>query len=109
MTTDNNNLLPVHPQASEKKFSGFTIDELRYKIVYTTLQKEFCKDKLFSSVRKTMDTTPFTSSGKKNMSGVGGTMLSGLLKGLSYADYFVVGFSLFKSVKSIFKLIRRKK
>ncbi len=109
MTSNNDNFLPVPRQEPAKKFSGFTIDELRYKIVYTTLQREFCKDKLMSSVRKTIDSTPFMSSGKKGGSGFGGTVLSGLLRGLSYADYFVVGFSLFKSVKSIFKLIRRKK
>jgi len=100
-------LLPAADETPMKaeKFRGLTIDEVRYQLLYTTLQKEFCKDKLMMTVGNAVAATPF-GGGRKSS---GHSIFSHLLNGLSYADYLLVGISAFKTVKSALRLFRRGK
>lgn len=109
--TKKRSYLPAKSEIQESvKFSGYSIDELRYKIVYTSLQKEFCKDKFFGTLHKAVDSTPIIGKGSKQSPlAVGGGILSKVLKTLSYADYMLVGFSVFKTIKNVVSLFHRKK
>ncbi len=99
--------LPV--QLNTKPFKGYSIDQLRYQLVYTSLQKEFCKEKFLRTMHSAVEATPFGSGKKSKSMAFGGSIIQSVLKGLSYADYAIVGFSAFKTVRSIFSLFRRKK
>lgn len=89
--------------APAKPFKGYTLDELRYKAALATLHKEFCKDQLLAGLKATLDESPLSGRGKS--SGVIGKML----QGLSYIDYALMGFSVFKSVSGIVKFFKKKK
>lgn len=89
-------------------FRGYSIDQLRYQIVLKSLQREYSKDKFFANVKKTVNSTPFGSSGK-NKSLLGGSAISLIMKGLGYADYALLGYSAFRTVKNVFSIFRRKK
>lgn len=88
---------------------GYTIDELRYHIVYTSLQREFCKDKLMTTVREATQSLPFNGAGASTGRGAGLTLLTSLMRGLSFADYILVAFSAFKTIKAVTGLFRRKR
>ena len=92
------------------KKQGYTIDQLRYKIALTTLQKDFCKEKLVNTTHSTMANAPWSKkSGGGGAVGFASPLLGTLLKGLSYADYIMLGFSLFKTGKNVFSFFKRKK
>ena len=87
---------------------GYDIDELRHQIILKTLQMEFCKEKLVNTYKVVSENAPFV--GKKSRENSAGlSLLSSVMKGLSYADYFTVGIAVFKAVKGIRSLFKRKK
>lgn len=99
--------LPVLAEEPIKKKQGYTIDELHYQLALTTLQAEFCKEKLINKYNAALSGAPWN---KKSGSGkFSSSMVGTLLKGLSYADYFMVGFSVFKTAKNVFSFFKRKK
>lgn len=92
----------------DENFEGYTIDELRYQIVYATLQKEFAKDRLLNKYRKAYAQLPFI--GKASAGGEGRSGLVGkILSGLNYTDYILVGASAFRTVKKVFSFFKKKK
>lgn len=90
---------PVHKK-------GYTLDQLRYKLALTDLQKDFCKEKMINQCHSVMSNTPWN---KKSGSGFGGSLIGGILKGLSYTDYVVMGLSVFKTAKNVFSFFKSKK
>lgn len=90
------------------KKKGYSLDEMRYQLALKELQKEFCKEKLINKCNSTLSNAPWS----KKAGGGGGfssTLVSTLMKGLSYTDYFMMGFSVFKTAKNVFSFFRRKK
>lgn len=107
MSTEKVNMTLDISEISVKK-KGYTIDELRYQRALITLQKEFCKEKLINACHTTLSAAPWSKkkSGKHTLpSG----LIGALLKGLSYSDYLMMGFSVFKTAKSLFSFFKRKK
>lgn len=94
--------------APDAKPKGYTIDELRYKLALTTLQKEFCKEKLINKCHSTLSVAPWSKNGK-GKGGISSALAGTLLKGLSYSDYFMMGLSVFKTAKNVFSFFKRKK
>jgi len=99
--------LPVLAEEPIKKKQGYTIDELHYQLALTTLQTEFCKEKLINKYNATLSDAPWNKKSGSNK--FTSSMVGTLLKGLSYTDYFMVGFSVFKTAKNVFSFFKRKK
>lgn len=89
---------------------GYSIDRLRYKMALTSLQRDFCKEKLINTCHSTMNNAPWSrKSGGAGAGGFASPVLGTLLKGLSYADYVMLGFSIFKTSKNVFSFFKKKK
>lgn len=88
----------------EKKFKGYTMDELRYQRAMIALQKEFAKQRISHRVRNLKHYSIFS----KNSSKVG-NVATKLLSGVSYIDYALIGYSLFNSGRKIFSIFSKKK
>lgn len=94
----------------EKKFKGYTIEEIRYQRALVAMQADFCKTKIlksFSTVQKINPLSPSSVAGslpKKT-----GSILLKLLNGLNYVDYAILGYSAFSSLRKVVSLFRRKK
>lgn len=95
--------------AEETKPKGYTIDELRYRLALTTLKKEFCKEKLINKFNSTVAASPLSGKGASGGGSFPFTLVGKLMKGLSYADYVMVGFSVFKTAKSVFSFFKGKR
>jgi hypothetical protein len=85
-----------------KKFKGYTIDELRYRMAMATLQKEFTKEQFMAELQTMINESPLNSN---NSSGILGKML----RGLSFIDYALMGYSAFKSVRGIMGFFNKKR
>lgn len=104
-----NKQIATHIVGEEHKPKGYSIDELRYQLALTTLKKEFCKEKLINKFNSTVAASPLSG---KNASGGGGfpySLVGKLMKGLSYADYVMMGFSVFKTARSVFSFFKGKR
>lgn len=98
-----------HPH-KEEGFQGYSIGQLRYQLALTLLDKEVCREKLVSKTRQTIDNIPFVGKAKEAGSRLAGSsLLPKVFRSLNYADYFMMGLTAFKSIKSITSLFRRKK
>lgn len=95
----------------EKKFEGYTLEEIRYQRALVALQKEFCKAKLYRNLHSLQKKNPFSSAASpgKNLPGKFGFVAGKLLTGFNYIDYALVGFSIFGTVRKIVSFFRRKK
>lgn len=94
----------ISPEVSH--FKGYSLEELRYQRALVALQKEFSKSKVTHSARKVqkMGFTGFTSpSGGKSMG-----LIGKFITGMSYLDYAMLGFSLFKSAKKVISFVKKK-
>lgn len=90
------------------RFKGYTINELKYQRALATLRREYAKDKIGRSVHNLRNRSIFGSSGSGSKFRNAGNMVSKLLVGLNYADYAMLGFSLFGAGRKVWKLFRRK-
>lgn len=107
MSTEKEVAIMALTEEPVKKKQGYTLDELHYQLALTTLQKEFCKEKLMNTCNTALSKAPWN---KKSGSGKFPSAIVGsLMKGFSYADYFMMGFSVFKTAKNVFSFFKRKK
>lgn len=93
----------------EKKFEGYTLEEIRYQRALVLLQKEFCKNKImrnFAQIQKSNPLSPEKAA--SGLPGKVGFVASRLLSGLNYLDYAMIGFSVFGTVRKIFSFFRKK-
>lgn len=91
------------------EFKGYTIDELRYQRALTAVHKEFAKQKLLNIVNDLQKNNPFTIQGAvSSIPGTSGKIVGKLLSGLNYLDYAMIGFSVFGTVRKVFKFFRKK-
>lgn len=107
MDMDKNNdniMIPV------QSFKGYTIDEIKYLRTITLLRREFCKERIINRTHDVIANNPLTGRKKSNSGGniLSSPILGKVLKGFSYADYAIMGFNVFKSVKSFVSLFRKK-
>lgn len=110
MQTSNN--LPVEaPQGAPKHFSGYTLDELRYRRTFVLLQREFCKEQLQSHMRHLTDRNSAMYRGHDKPSSLlaPGSFLTRLTRGLGFADYIMFGMTAFTTVKKFVSFFKKKK
>ncbi len=104
--------LPENVVVEDSTFKGYTLEELRYQRALVLLRREFAKQKVESGLRHIRKTNVFTgtASGSKASGLVrAGGIASKILTGLNYADYAMIGFSAFGTVRKIFSFFRKKK
>lgn len=92
-------------------FKGYTLDELRYKRALTLLQAQFCKEKLILSVQGLSKNSPFNKpkvSSKFSFFKNSG-IIEKIFKSLDFLDYAILGFSMFRSIKSIISKFKKSK
>lgn len=113
MSSKKNNL-PAVPDdlatPTPREVKGLTISEIRYQRALVALQKEFCKEKVSSSIRNLKNTSPFSKNySPSTKAGRYGAIASRILGGINYLDYAVIGFSVFSNVRKIMSFFRKKK
>lgn len=93
-----------------QKFKGFTLDEIKYHRALTAVKKEYEKEKALRTLQNLRRRTIFGGFGKNKNSREGSSsLLSKVFNGMSYADYAVIGFSLFSNARKVWNLFHRKK
>lgn len=93
----------------ESKFTGYTLEEIRYQRALVAIQAEFCKTKILRSINNFKDKNPFSASAALSLKGKTGTIVTKLISGLNYIDYVIIGFSVFKSIKKITTIFKKGK
>ena len=93
----------------DKKFGGYTLEEIRYQRALVALQTEFCKNKINRNLKNIQHANPLSPSSSSSLTGKAGYMATKLLTGLNYLDYAMLGFSLFGSAKKIYSFFHKKK
>lgn len=94
---------------STQAFKGYTLSELRYQRALTALKREYAKEKVGKKVNHLRSRSVFGGSSKKNKLASATGMLSKAVSGLNYADYAMLGFSLFSSARKMIGMFKRKK
>ncbi len=94
----------------ETKFSGYTLEEIRYQRALVALQAEFCKTKMARNFRTLQNSNPLSASSvASSIPGKTGYIASKLLTGLNYLDYAMLGFTVFGALRKVYSFFRRKK
>ncbi len=111
MIMGNNKNIPAQTTAdAPSEFNGYTLQELRYQRALASLKKEFAKEKALASLNAMKEKTAIGRlSGKVSTLGKTGGLLPKVLSSLNYADYAMLGFSVFGTVRKVWKFFKRKK
>ena len=94
--------IPAELQLQAPKFKGYGMDELNYRIAMSTLQAEFVKEQIQGTFADAVEEGPFTGS-------CSSSIVTKMLHGLNFADYAILGFSLFRTTRNLFNFFRKKK
>ena len=107
----NSKNIPARNTADEPAvFNGYTLQELRYQRALASLKKEFAKEKALAGLNAMKEKTAFGRlSGKVSSLGKAGGLLPKVLSSLNYADYAMLGFSVFGTVRKVWNFFKRKK
>lgn len=81
-------------EPSAQKWKGYTLNELRYRRALTGVAIEIEKDRLSRAISGIVP-------GALKARSSGTSMLSKALGALSYVDYAILGWKLFKTLKSL--------
>lgn len=76
-----------------KKWKGYTLDELRYRRALTSVAIEIEKDRLQRTFAGVLPSAEKTQKGT--------SIISKALGALSYVDYAILGWRLFKTLKKL--------
>ena len=91
------------------EFKGYTLAELRYQRALVLLKREFLKEKAMEETKAVKKRIPMLN-GKSPLDSMNPTGIVGkVVRGLNYADYLMLGFSIFNAGKKVFSLFRKKK
>lgn len=103
---------PQEAIAPAQKFKGYSLEELRYQRALVMLQREFAKEKITTKMRRIAN-GKILSSGSATSKGSGlmraGSLASKILTGLNYADYVMIGFSAFGTIRKVVSFFTRRK
>lgn len=109
MEKEKKNNSPSTVVEAEKEFKGYTLDELKYQRALLLLKREFLKEKALGNVHNLKERIPMLN-GKSPLNNISPMGLVGrVAKGLNYADYLMLGFSIFNAGRKVFSLFRKKK
>ncbi|MCH5213784.1 MAG: hypothetical protein J1E97_01225 [Muribaculaceae bacterium] len=92
-----------HPQ---KEFQGYSLDELRYQRALLLLKREILREQVSKDTKRLRNSVPLLG-GKSSISASG--IVGRVAKGLNFADYLMLGFSLFNVGRKLVSLFSRKK
>lgn len=100
---------PIVSPSTKEEFKGYSLDELKYQRALLMLKKEFLREKAAKQVEDVKKKIPVINgeSPLTKMSASG--IIGRVAKGLNYADYLMLGFSLFSAGKKLVSLFRKKK
>lgn len=107
MEQEQNKILSEAPE--EKKFRGYTLNEIRYQRALAALQREFAKEKIFTQANRIRKRGVFGTGDKQGVMAKAGGIASKVLTGFNYVDYAMIGFSAFTTLRKVFKFFRKKK
>ena len=94
---------------AEEEFKGYTLDELRYQRALLLLKREYLKEKALKETKAVKERIPVLN-GKSPLNALTPRgMVGRVMRGLNYADYLMLGFSVFTAGKKVFSLFKRKK
>lgn len=93
----------------EKKFKGYTIEEIRFRRALVAMEADFCKTKILKSFGHIQNYNPLNPGNKNGVAGKAGALALKMVSGLNYLDYILIGASLFKGGKKIWSFFRGKK
>lgn len=94
----------------ENKFSGYTLEEIKYQRALTAMQLDFCKTKILKSFSNLQKVNPLSpTSAASNLPGKASSVILKLLNGLNYLDYAVLGFTIFGSLRKFISFFKKKK
>lgn len=80
--------LPAASLPHEHEFKGYSMDELRYQRALLLVRREFVREKALKETRKIREQLPFVGSGHSSAQPSG--LIGKVMKGLSFADYFIL-------------------
>ena len=90
-------------------FKGYTLEEVRYQRALLLLKKEFLREKALGEISEVKSRIPLLN-GKSTLGSLSSkSMIGRVLKGLNYADYLMLGFSIFNAGKKVLSFMRKKK
>lgn len=108
MEKENKKPTPPHNMPTEE-FKGYTLDELRYQRALVLLKREFLKEKAMEEVKEVRKRIPVIN-GKSPLDSMSPTGILGrVVRGLNYADYLMLGFSVFNAGRKVISMFRKKK
>lgn len=91
------------------EFKGYTLEELKYQRALLLLKREFLKEKALKESKAIKNRIPMLN-GKSPLNSLTPQGIVGrVARGLNYADYLMLGFSVFNAGKRIFSLFKKKK
>ena len=94
---------------NEESFKGYTLDELKYQRALLLLKKEYLREKMNSQIADVKKRVPLLNGGS-SISGLSSSgMVRRVMKGLNFADYLMLGFSMFNAGRKVVSLFKRKK
>lgn len=91
-----------------KEFAGYTLEELKHQRALALVKKEFLKQKAMNDIDSFKSKLPFNGNSPfGNISPKG--ILGKVVKGLNYADYFMIGLSVFSAGRKVMSLFRKRR
>lgn len=109
MKSKKKNVAGVSPEDLTEDFKGYTLDELKYQRAMLLVKREFLKEKALKETKEVKSRIPMLNGKSPLASMSPGSIAGRVMRGLNYADYLMLGFSLFNLGKKMTHLFRRKK
>ena len=90
----------------ENEFKGYTIEEIRFHRALVAMEADFCKTKMQKGWNNLQKSNPFSPSSGSTLPVKAGSIAMKLVKGLNYADYIMLGISLFSGARKVMSLFK---
>lgn len=90
-------------ELEQPDFKGYTLAELRYRRALVVIKREYMREKALKDVTKIKQQLPFVG-GHSQHNGIMGK----LMRGLSFADYFILGLQALRIGKKIGSRFKKK-
>ena len=97
------------PLQGAEEFKGYSMEELRYHRALLLVKKEYVKEQAFKVTKKIKNDLPIIGTGDSLQGHLGsGNLLGKVMKGLSFADYVILGLQTMRIVKKIGSKFKKK-
>lgn len=108
---DNTNSTPktAETQEAPAPFAGYTLNELKFQRALTAVRRQYAKEKTFRAINNIRKRSLFGNGNKGGKLKSATSLIQKAMIGFNYADYAMLGFSLFSTGKKIWNLFHRRK